>query len=76
MEGTIMERNKNDGCLEDFLGRYRALMDRVQVPDELHQKLMRRKGAKQTGNSTWQGLSVCRGVQIALLFLMLLEPYR
>ena len=47
MEGTIMERNKNDGCLEDFLGRYRALMDRVQVPDELHQKLMRRLLSEQ-----------------------------
>ena len=46
-----MERNKNDGCLEDFLGRYRAPMDRGQVPDELHQNLMRRRLAEQPSNT-------------------------
>ncbi|MBM6725087.1 hypothetical protein [Pseudoflavonifractor phocaeensis] len=46
-----MNQNKDDRCLEDFQDRYRALMDRVQASDDLHQTLMRRLLALQAANA-------------------------
>lgn len=46
-----MNQDRDDRCLEDFRDRYRTLMNRVQIPDELHQKLMRRLLAEQAANT-------------------------
>lgn len=46
-----MNQDRDDRCLEDFRDRYRPLMNRVQIPDELHQKLMRRLLAEQASNT-------------------------